>query len=146
MNLLRPQARKDGKIFRIIPLPKALEDEAHAAVGRMLWEASVKLYAQDPKGTLGLTYILRVLARCFYPKNNERRQARIKNRGKDYETDRVRDQSIAWLVGDLRTSVGAKRAIPEAAALIRRSPKAVKEARKRVAQRLRERRRRHKTF
>jgi hypothetical protein len=85
------------------------------------------------------TDLLRGLASCFDPNSKHKRLAEVRNRGKDVETDEHRDESVAWLVWKLEKTRGRKRAVAEVAALIGRSGKAVREARKRVARRYKER-------
>jgi hypothetical protein len=110
------------------------DEMRHAAMARALESIADFHDMEDDEGQL-----LRTLASCFDPNSKHKRVAEIRNRGKDYETDEDRDESIAWQVWKLAKTKGKKRAIGDVAALIGRSEKAVRDARKRVAARYRER-------
>jgi hypothetical protein len=136
LMLLNGEIRRDGPIAKTVfptATTKPTEEECYAAVARTLEKAADELndeYYEDA---------LRALANCFDPNIKHKLLAEIRNRGKDVETDEHRDESIAWQVWKLAKAKGKKRAIGEVAALIGRSEKAVRDARKRVARRYKDR-------
>jgi hypothetical protein len=134
--LLNGEIQRDGPIEKTV-FPTATtnptEEECYAALVRTLEEAAERFEDED------IDHVLLALASCLDPKSKHRRKAEIKNRGKDYESDEDRDESVAWLVWRLAKTRGEKRAVAEVAAMMDRSKKAVREARKRVAKRYRER-------
>ena len=139
LMLLNGEIRRDGPIGKTVfptATTKPTEEECYAAVAGTLEEM-----ADDRADENGeeddLTDFLRSLASCFDPNSKHKRLAEVRNRGKDVETDEHRDESIAWLVWKLEKTRGKKRAAADVAALIGRSEKAVREARKRVARRYR---------
>jgi hypothetical protein len=136
LMLLNGEIRRNGPIAKTVfptATTKPTEKECYAALARTLEEAAERFEGE------GADEVLWALASCFDPKSKHRRKAEIKNRGKDYETDEDRDESIAWQVWKLAKTKGKKRAVAEVAALIGRSGKAVRDARKRVAGRYKER-------
>jgi hypothetical protein len=141
LMLLNGEIRRDGPIAKTVfptATTKPTEEECYSAVAGTLEEI-----ADEHADVLGeeddLTDFLRSLASCFDPNSKHKRLAEVRNRGKDVETDEHRDESIAWRVWRLEKTRGPKRAVAEVAALIGRSEKAVRDARKRVARRYRER-------
>jgi hypothetical protein len=141
LMLLNGEIRRDGPIAKTVfptATTKPTEEECYAAVARTLEELAddrtVETGEEDD-----LTDFLRTLASCFDPNSKHKRLAEIRNRGKDVETDEHRDETVAWLVWRLEKTRGRKRAVAEVAGLIGRSEKAVRDARKRVARRYRER-------
>jgi hypothetical protein len=138
LMLLNGEIRHDGPIAKTV-FPTATteptEEECYAAVARALEQVADELGYEDDD----LTDFLRILASCFDPNSKHRRLVEVRNRRKDVETDEHRDESIAWLVWRFAKTKGEKRAVAEVAALVGRSVKAVRDARKRVARRYRER-------
>jgi len=136
LMLLEGKIRRDGPIAKTVfpnATSKPTEQECYAALARMLEDI-----ADEYEGD-GFDEVLRPLASCFDPNSKHKRVAEIRNRGKDYETDETRDESIAWQVWKLAKTKGKKRAIGEVAALIGRSEKAVRDTCKRVARRYKDR-------
>jgi hypothetical protein len=139
LMLLVGEVRSKGAINKTVypsETTKPAKDECHAAVARVLNESAAELYSRDHGSNLA--FVLNILARCFSPAGGYGRLAEVRNRGKGYETDETRDESVAGLVEKVRKTKGNRRAIAEAATLLGCSTKAVKEARKRVARRYRE--------
>jgi hypothetical protein len=135
LMLLNGEIQRDGPIEKTVfptSTTKPTEGECYASMARAL--EVIADGHEDDEGQL-----LRALAGCFDPNSKHRRLVEVRNRGKDVETDQHRDESIAWQVWKLAKTKGKKRAIGEVAALIGRSEKAVKDARKRVAKRYKER-------
>jgi hypothetical protein len=138
LMLLNGEIQRDGPIEKTVfptATTKPTEEQCYAAMARTL-ESIVDNYL-DEEDELG--YVLLALASCFDPNSKHKRLVEVRNRGKDVETDEHRDESIAWQVWRLAKTKGKKRAIGEVAALISRSEKAVRDARKRVARRYQER-------
>jgi hypothetical protein len=128
LMLLNGEIRRDGPIAKTVfptTTTEPTEEECYASVARTLKEI-----ADEHEGD-GVDEFLRALASCFDPNSKHRRIAKIRNRGKDYETDEDRDESIAWKVWKLAKTRGKKRAIAEVAVLIGCGEKAVRDARKR---------------
>jgi hypothetical protein len=157
LMLLQGEIRPEGAIARTLypsETTKPTKDECHAAVARVLNESAAELYGRDNGSQLA--FVLNTLARCFSPtapKNTGttflggyERLAEIRSRGKGYETDEARDESVAGLVWGLFKGMGERlpekqreqRAISEAAAILKKSPKAVREACKRATGRIAE--------
>jgi hypothetical protein len=137
--LLNGEIRRDGPIAKTVfptATTKPTEEECYAAIARTLEGVADE---HDDGGDEDLADLLRSLASCFDPNSKHKRLAEVRNRGKDVETDEHRDESVAWLVWRLEKTRGRKRAVAEVAALIGRSEKAVRDARRRVAKRYRER-------
>jgi hypothetical protein len=135
--LLNGEIRRDGPIAKTVfptATTKPTEEECYAAMARTLEWVADEHYDEDDMADL-----LRSLASCFDPSSKHKRLAEVRNRGKDVETDERRDESVAWLLWRLTKTRGGKRAVAEVAALIGRSEKAVRDARKRVTRRYRER-------
>jgi hypothetical protein len=142
LMLLNGEIRRHGPIAKTV-FPTATtnptEEECYAAVASTLEEMADERADEIGDEEDDLTRFLRSLASCFDPNSKHKRLAEVRNRGKDVETDEHRDESIAWQVWRLEKTRGPKRAVAEVAALIGRSEKAVKDARKRVARRYSER-------
>jgi hypothetical protein len=139
--LLNGEIRRDGPIAKTVfptATTKPTEEECYAAIARTLEEIADERDECDDVPD-ALADFLRHLASCFNPNSKHKRLAEVRNRGKDVETDEPRDESVAWLVWRLEKTRGPKRAVAEVAALIGRSEKSVRDARKRVARRYRER-------
>ena len=137
LMLLNGEIRRDGPILKTVfptATTKPTEEECYAAVARTLKDFADEYDDEDDRADF-----LRTLASCFDPNGKHKRLAEVRNRGKDVETDEPRDESVAWLVWRLAKTRGWKRAVAEVAALIGRSEKAVRDARKRVARGYRER-------
>jgi integrase len=137
-QIVLPAERTKNKRPQIIPL----SEPAKAILGGFeRGDRTLEYFADELGGGEDddRTDLLRGLASCFDPNSKHKRLAEVRNRGKDVETDEHRDESVAWLVWKLEKTRGRKRAVAEVAALIGRSGKAVREARKRVARRYKER-------
>jgi hypothetical protein len=137
LMLLVGEIRPEGAITKTVypsDTTKPTRDECRAALSRVLNESAAELYSRDRSSDLA--FVLNILARCFSPTGSYERFAEVRNRGKGYETDEVRDNSIAGLVWRLTKTKGPKRAVGEAAAMIGRSMKAVRDACKRVEKRI----------
>src|SRR5262249_37168405 len=91
LMLLNGEIRRNGQIAKTVfptPTTNPTEEECYAALVRTLEEAAERFEGED------VDHVLLALASCLDPKSKHRRKAEIRNRGKDYESDEDRDESV----------------------------------------------------